>query len=174
MALSYSEQEDLVQKAISEYEDGIFPSASAAAKHYKLKPQRVQRQLRGQASKSTRTPTHTRLSQAQEQSLCDYVDCLDHIEHSICLKHIRSAAEYILNIASDPDHPPKPLGQDWVTRFLKWHPEYYKRKQKPLSAEQKNAHEEESIRDAYKKFQRGVQERGVQFQDIWNMDETGF
>lgn len=174
MSISYSKQEELVQKAIDEYEDGHFRSAAAAAEHYGLKPRRVQRRLRGQASKSTRTPTHTRLTTAQEQSLCDYIDRLDNIKHSIRLKHIQGAAEYILKIASDPNHPPKPLGKDWATRFIKRHPKYHKRKQKPLSAERKNAHDVESIRVAYEKFRRRCEEKGIQPQDIWNMDETGF
>lgn len=174
MSISYSEQEELVQKAIDEYEDGHFRSAAAAAEHYGLKPRRVQRRLLGQASRSTRTPTHTRLTTAQEQSLYDYINRLDNIEHSLRLNHIQGAAEYILKIASDPHHPPKPLGKDWATRFIKRYPKYHKRKQKPLSAERKNTHDIESIRVAYEKFRRGCEEKGIQYQDIWNMDETGF
>ena len=131
-----------------------------------LDPRRVQRRLRGQASRSTRTPTHTRLDPAQEQSLCDYIDRLDNIEHSIRLKHIQGAAEYILKTVSDPDNPPRTLGRDWASRFIKRHPKYSKRKQKPLSAERKNAHDEQSIREAYEKFRRGCEELGVQFEDI--------
>ena len=41
MSISYSEQEELVQKAIDEYEDGYFHSAIAAAEYYNLKPRRV-------------------------------------------------------------------------------------------------------------------------------------
>ena len=174
MELPHSKQEDLVQKAISEYEDGNFSSARAAANYFGVKPRRVQRRLWGQASYSTRNPSHTRLTSAQEQSLCDYIERLDNIEQSIRLKHIRGAAEYILRTASDPRSPPPPLGKDWVTRFLKRHPKYLKRKQKPLSAKRKNAHDEESIRDAYEKFQHGVQEKGIQVHDTYNMDETGF
>ena len=103
------------------------------------------RSLKGHASRSTRTLTHTRLTVAQEQALYDYIDRLDHIEYAVRLKHIRGAVEYILKIASDPESPPKALGKDWVTRFLKRHPKYHKRKQKPLSAERKNAHDVQGI-----------------------------
>ena len=159
MALSYSEQEGLVQKAIDEYEDGKFRSASAAAKHFKLDPRRVQRRLRGQASRSTREPTHTRLTKAQEQSLCDYIDHLDHVEHSIRIKHIQSAAEYILKTAAAPNTPLVPLGRDWATRFIKRHPKYIKCKQKPLSIESENAHDDQSIREAYERFRAGCEEK---------------
>ena len=174
MELPYSKQENLVQKAISEYEDGNLSSARAAAKHFGVKPQRVQRRLWGQASYSTCNPSHTRLTSAQEQSLCDYFECLDNIEQSIQLKHIRGASEYILKISSDPKSSPKSLGKDWVTWFLKRHPRYLKPKPKPLSAERKKAHDEQSIQEAYKKFQRSIQEKGIQIHDNYNIDETGF
>ena len=96
MSIPYSRQEELVQQAIDEYEDGHFRSATAAAKHYGLKPRHVQRRLRGQASRSIHTLTHTRLDSAQKQASCDYIDHLDNIEHSIRLKHIQGAAEYLL------------------------------------------------------------------------------
>ena len=32
----------------------------------------------------------------------------------------------------------------------------------------------EAIREAYEAFRRGIAEKGVQIEDIWNMDETGF
>ena len=73
-------------------------------------------------------------TRVQEQALCDYIDRLDYIVHSIRVKNIRGAAEFMLRIASDPESPPPPLGKDWVRRFIKRHPRYHKRKQKPLSA----------------------------------------
>ena len=150
MSLSYSENEDLVQKAIDDYND----------LHYNVNPRRVQRRLKGHHSKNTRKPSHSRLNPAQEQSLCDYIKRLENIEHSIRLHYIRGAAEYILKTGSNPNHPPKSLGRDWVTRFLGRHPEYHKRKQKPLSAERKNAHDLQSIQEAYERFRQGVQEMG--------------
>lgn len=112
MSLSYSEKEDLVQKAISDYEDGRFPSAQAAVNFYKINPRRVQRRLKEHHSKKTRKPSHTRLDSAQEQSLCDYIERLNGIEYSIRLHHIRRAAEYILKIDSDLNSSPPPLGKD--------------------------------------------------------------
>ena len=174
MTDTYADQESRMQEAIDAYHDGQFRSAAAAARHFNLKPRRVQYRLQGMSSRSTRQPTHTRLSTVQEASLCDYIDRLDYIEHSIRLKHIRGAAEFIMNTALSPGHSPKPLGKDWVTNFIKRHPKYHKRKQKPLSAERKNAHDVESVRKAYERFQTGVQERGILREDTWNMDETGF
>ena len=48
MADSYSDQEDRMQEALDAIHDGYFISASAAAKHFNLKPRRVQYRLRGQ------------------------------------------------------------------------------------------------------------------------------
>ena len=62
MAMSYSEQEDSIKKAISDFEDGIFRSAASAAKYYGIKPRRLQLRLAGHKSKSTRPSTFIRLT----------------------------------------------------------------------------------------------------------------
>ena len=47
MADSYSNQEDRMEEALDAIHDGLFTSASATAKHFNLKPRRVQYRLRG-------------------------------------------------------------------------------------------------------------------------------
>ena len=62
----------------------------------------------------------------------------------------------------------------WLPRFIERHPHLYRRKQTPLAVARKNAHSIESIRAFYQRFRSQCMERGVQEQDIWNFDETGF
>ena len=130
-----------MEEALDAIHDGLFTSASAAAKHFNLKSRRVQYRLRGMALRKTRSQFHKRLTDAQESSLCDYIDYLNQIEHLIHLKHIRDAAEYILKVELSSNQSSKPLGKDWVINFIKRYLKYHKRKQKPLSAERKNAYD---------------------------------
>lgn len=58
------------------------------------------------------------------------------------------------------------VGEHWIQRFLERHPEYYKRKQKPLAAEQKNAHNVEDMMDHFQKFQAVRTEKGIVDDDI--------
>ena len=47
MADTCSDQEDRIEEALDAIHDGHFISASAAARHFNLKPPRVQYRLRG-------------------------------------------------------------------------------------------------------------------------------
>ena len=95
---TYSDQEDRMKEALDAIHDGYFISASAAAKHFNLKPRRVQYRLRGKASRKTRPQFHKRLTNTQESTLCDYINYVNQIKHSIRLKHIRDTIEYILKV----------------------------------------------------------------------------
>ena len=92
-----------MEEALDALHDGHFTSASAAASHFNLKPRRVQYRLRGKASRKTRPQFHKRLTDAQESTLCDYIDHLNQNEHSIRLKHIRDATECILRVELPSD-----------------------------------------------------------------------
>ena len=66
MTLSYSEQENLIKKALSDIDDDVFRSTAAAARHYGVKARRLQLRLKGYAFRSTRISTHIRLTVTQE------------------------------------------------------------------------------------------------------------
>ena len=54
------------------------------------------------------------------------------------------------------------------------HPQYFKRKQKPLAAARKNAHNVEDILHYFEAFQSICYQLGIEHWDTWNMDEMGF
>jgi hypothetical protein len=65
----------------------------------------------------------------------------------------RSVANSILARNYDESDIPSPLiGPDWSRRFLKHHPEYIKRKSKPLAYNRKNIHDPVNIRIYFEKF----------------------
>ena len=70
--------------------------------------------------------------------------------------------------------PPPIVGPQWPQRFLQRHPEYFKRKQKPLSTERKNAHQPAEIQAHFDAYNKVKEENGILDADIWNFDETGF
>ncbi len=54
------------------------------------------------------------------------------------------------------------------------HPEYFKRKQKPLAVERKNAHNLKDMEEYFETFLKLVERFGLAPEDMWNIDETGF
>ncbi len=66
---------------------------------------------------------------------------------------ICDAANYIL-AKSHPVHltPPSQVNENWTRRFLARNPEFYKRKQKLLEVESKNAHNEDDFMEYFEKY----------------------
>ena len=83
---------------------------------------------------------------------------------------IERAANYLLSL----DGLDCVVGPKWTRRFLDRHPEYLKRKQKPLAVERKNAHSLKDMEEYFETFRKLVEWFGLVPDDIWNMDETGF
>lgn len=95
-----------------------------------------------------------------------YFRCLTPSTNSSCLigtnltKHER-AANYLLSL----DGLNRGVGVHWTDRFLDRHPEYFKRKQKPLAVERKNAH------NHFESFRKLDEWFGLASEDMWKMDD---
>ena len=122
MSDTYEASELRVEDAIEAFHNGDFPSAAAAAKAYDLQPRRLQRRLKGAASRSTRQPTCTALSPAQEQAICKYIEDLDKIRMSPTIGMLKGTAEYLLS----KDGSTHTVSRVWPKRFLDRHPKYLK------------------------------------------------
>lgn len=66
------------------------------------------------------------------------------------------------------------VGQHWAKRFLKQHPEYHVRRQKPLDVQRKNAHHADDISRWMEQYQRIIMEKQIDPKDVYNFDEMGF
>ncbi|KAJ5521437.1 hypothetical protein N7527_005552 [Penicillium freii] len=98
-------------------------------------------------------------------ALCDYIEYFDTVGASINRRQIAIAANSILEEDYyDETEPPPQIGDHWLKRFLKRHPEYYIRRRRALDVE----------RSAFQDYQRVVTEYGICQQDIYNFDKTGF
>ncbi|SLM40452.1 HTH CenpB-type DNA-binding domain [Lasallia pustulata] len=132
----YDASELRVEEAIEAFNNGQFPSAAAAAKAHDIEPRRLQRRLKGQASRSTRQPTCMALTVSQEKAICKYIEGLDQIDMSPTIGMLKGAAEYLLQKSGST----RTVSQMWPVRFLERHPQYLKRKQKPLAVNREQSH----------------------------------
>jgi hypothetical protein len=97
-----------------------------------------------------------------------YLDCLDKFGLPAQRELLRGAADYILLANWTP------VGQHWVSRFLKRHPEYTLKRQKVLDLERKRAEPYENLEKWFQLLQDVITDLGINTDDIWNFDETGF
>jgi len=121
-----------------------------------------------------RTPTrggHNKLlSEAQEEALTVYLDRCIFLGRPSKKRDLQAAVNSILRNSGSE----KIVSKIWTSRFLRRHPQYQKRRTKPLSTERIAAQEREQISLHFDKFQRAMDIYKFQKEDIWNFDETGF
>ena len=58
---------------------------------------------------------------------------------------IHNAANYLLSQGHSDPSPPPTIGPLWVSRFIKRHPELFKRKQMPIAVKCANAEDSVSL-----------------------------
>ena len=61
-----------------------------------------------------------------------------------------------------------------MNRFLKQNPKFNFRKQKLVSADQKDSHDLEDLTEYFNKLKRVMKEKSIIAVDVWNMDKTRF
>ena len=125
-------------------------------------------------SRSSRTPFNRALNLEQEQAIRNYLKRLDDAGISATLSMLCGAANYHLKRSHlDPCTPPT-ISPCWPRRFLNHNKEFFKKKQKPLAIDRKNAHNVEDFTIYFEKYKKIRIQKGITDADVCNMDEAGF
>ena len=168
--------EDKVLEAVDAYKSGNFSTIQAAADEFDAPVQRVSRRLRGIPSEISKGGHNKRLTETQESALCTLIKRYDDLGLPMRIPMITAVANSILRRASQPSSPPTILGPEWTRRFLISHPEFIRKKRKPMEVNryivQTDFHEDLVVH--FTRFENAKAEYGILDDDIWNMDETGF
>jgi hypothetical protein len=147
------------------------------ARKYDVPYQRLHGRFYGTPAKSDLIPGNRRFLDIEEKAICRYLDRLDKLGLPAQRELLRGAADYILLANWTPastDEKPPSVGQHWVRRFLKRHPEYTLKRQKVLDLERKRAESYENLQNWFQLLQSVIASFGIDSDDIWNFDETGF
>jgi hypothetical protein len=175
VSASYYYVEERIDEALEAFSNGEYASLAAAARAFNLTPRQVQRRHKGGDSRSTRPSTNRRLTADQEVALCAYIENAGRMGLSPTIAQVEKSANFLLRKAhNDPSTPPPLVGQHWMKRFQRRHPEIFKRKQRPLAVERQHVQDPQTIQQHFYDFRNVVQKRGICSDDTWNMDETGF
>jgi hypothetical protein len=157
-----------IQRAIEAYEEGIYKSLRIAADAFEVSYKTTCHRRRGRPSGS-RGGHNRKLDASQEAALCSWLDRMIRLGFPPRKEIIQQHADWLLSISSAPGSPT--VGQCWVSRFLKRHPEYIVRRDDRIDAERHARHNSEEILVWFEKFREASQ--GIEDRDKWNMDECG-
>ena len=165
---SYAVVQLRIQEALESIAPGTKPVITRLAAEFNVPYDQLLNRYNGIKPKDSHSYA---LTDHEEQALHQYIQRLDGLGMSCRRPMLVRAADSILR---ERPGPIRRVGNHWPTRFLKRNPQYHTRKQKPLAAQRKNAHKSEAILDWYQRFQSKCQEFGIQIEDVYNFDETGF
>ena len=179
MSDTYQDIESRIQHAITVIQGQESANISDIARQFGVPLQRLYHRWHGRPAKTDLSGPNRRLNIEEERALCRYLDRLDRMGLPAQRELLRGAADSILahSYIPDPDNPenrPPRVGDKWVSRFLKRHPEYIVARQKTLDLERKQAEGYVQITEWYNQYRSVCDKYGILNQDIWNMDETGF
>ena len=153
MASTYQMTEDAISDVITALNEGFYSTPTEAAKAYNVAPRTVQQRLQGMSSRSSQTPPNRALNPQQEQAIRNYLKRLDDGGISAILSMLRGAANHLFKQSHfDPCNLPPTINSYWPPRFLNRNKQFFKKKQKPLAIDRKNAHNIEDFTIYFEKY----------------------
>ncbi|OAQ57817.2 tc5 transposase DNA-binding domain-containing protein [Pochonia chlamydosporia 170] len=152
-----------IQEAIQHLSDNPGAKVATVAKQFGVPRNRL------------RMP-NKKLSEPEEQAICNYIDRLDRISLAVRAEFVTDAANYILKQRSSRSLQPEEIpvvNPQWTTRFLKRHG-YCKQLRRKLNSDRQASENLERVNEYFFRLREVIQTNGIPPEDTWNMDETGF
>ena len=158
-----------IQNAIADLDSGVFTSERAAARWHGVARSTLQGRRAGQQPHAIAHSNQQRLTPEQERFLADWILEEDARAQPPSHPRVREMAIRILHMNGDYE----PLGQEWVSHFIARNPRVASTVGRTIESARTTAANYEKIRAFLELFERTRIELGIQYEDIWNMDETG-
>ncbi|BCS24404.1 uncharacterized protein APUU_40848A [Aspergillus puulaauensis] len=166
------EQEGRIQLAINALKNHEIASVRRAAAVFNVPRGTLRDRLQGQQNQQELYNQNMRLSKTQEDYLVQWIISRDERGCAPRHSHIQEMAKIILQ--SDSATPPDPLGGNWVTNFLKRHPELKSRFIRRYNRQRAQCEDPKVIMDWFNTYKTICNDKGILPDDIYNFDETGF
>ncbi|RYN90015.1 hypothetical protein AA0119_g11278, partial [Alternaria tenuissima] len=155
--------------AIRDLNAGIFKSQRQAAQAYGVPRSSLQERMKGRQPHAIAHQQQQRLTPEQEAFLVDWILDEDSRAQPPSHPRVREMATRLLRMNGDHE----PLGQLWIPHFIARNPRVASIVGRTIESARTTAASYETIRAFLELFERTRIELGIQYEDIWNMDETG-
>jgi hypothetical protein len=166
------QQEGRIQLAIQAYKNSEIRSIRRAAEAFDVPYSTLQDRLSGHLFQAERRNHMHRLTETQEESLIQWIEGRDRRGVAPRPVHVQQMANIILQ--QDSKDPPQPIGKNWVTEFVKRHDSLKYRFARRYNYQRALCEDPKVIKDWFKRLKEVQEEHGIQDEDIYNFDETGF
>ena len=136
-----SNKEIRLQQAITDFQTNRYPSIRAAARANDVHHTTLSRRLKGRVSRRIARQPQQLLSEIQEQLLVQWILDLEAQGHAPSFTAVRDLAGVVSRDSGGPNN----VGKNWISRFLKRHPEIRSKVGRRISAKRANSTSPEAI-----------------------------
>ena len=162
-------KESQIQLALLAIQRNATLSIPRAAAIYSVAESTLRRRLAGKLSRQDSTPNSMRLLVTEEETLCDYILDLDWRGFPVRLSTVKDLADSLLAARNR-----EPVGQNWAKSFVKRRPELRIKFNRKYDYKRALCEDPELIQGWFRLVQNTKAKYGIQDNDMYNFDETGF
>jgi hypothetical protein len=166
------EQEGRIQLAIQALKKSEIPSCRRAAAIFDVPESTLRGRVKGQQFQAELRGHKHRLTETQEDALIKWIISRDKRGVPPRHSHVREMAEIVLQ--GDSKTLPQPIGPNWVTNFIKRHPEVKSRFARRYNYQRALLEDPKVVNTWFEDLKAQCDEKGILEEDIYNFDETGF
>ena len=165
-------QEGKILLALQGIQKKQIKSLRAAAKLYDIPYTTLRLRATGVSSRVDTRASGYKLTKLEEDSLVEWILSLDSRGAAPRPSTVREMANILL--AARGETPSSTVGVNWVSAFVKRRDELRSRFSRRYDYQRALNEDPKSLRAWFTTVQRVIDEHGIQAEDIYNFDETGF
>ncbi|KAJ5261124.1 hypothetical protein N7478_009036 [Penicillium angulare] len=165
-------KEGRILLAVKDIKDGRINSLRAAAKLYDIPHTTLATRVNGVQSRVDIRPNGHKLTQLEEDSLVEWIISMDTRGAAPRPATVREMANILL--AARGSYPPPTVGKNWPSSFINRREEIRSRFSRRYDYQRALNEDPKSLREWFATVQRAIDDNGIQMEDIYNFDETGF
>jgi hypothetical protein len=167
-----TEQEGRILLAIQAIQKQEIASIREAARQFNVPYSTLTTRLHGVQSRAFSRANCLKLTEIEEESLKKWILSMDSRGAAPRPSTVREMANLLLTARGST--PPLSVGQNWVTKYVKRHPDLSSRFSKSYNFKRAKCEDPKIISEWFSLVQKTILTYGIDPDDIYNFDETGF
>jgi hypothetical protein len=167
-----TEQEGRILLAIQAFKNQESASLREIARVFNVPRSTLRDRLSGHTERSATRANSFKLTEIEEESLRKWILSMDSRGAAPRPSTVREMADLLL--AARGSTPPLSVGQNWVTNFVKRHPLLSSRFSRRYDYQRAKCEDPRIISEWFSLVQKTIFSYGIDPDDIYNFDETGF
>lgn len=166
------EQEGRILLAIKAIEKQEISSIREAARRFNVPESTLRTRRHGIKNRSESRANNHKLTEVEENSLQKWILSIGSRGSAPRLSMVREMANLLL--CQRGTTPVLLVGENWVTNFVKRHPDLLSRFSRRYDYERAKCEDPKIIGEWFILVQKTILENGIDLDDIYSFDETGF